>query len=302
MTRYVKVGVEDTFGTAASTWFGVRMKSIEPTVEQNPIYDATIEDYLPTVAVPGHLSISLRGEMIARYNQLTPFLYAFMGETTPEDLSGAGSGPWKWEFTCKEPKSLTVELSEHETWRFLGVGISSMEFTFEAREPVNVSFDAIAKTWEQIASPASPTYTGEPPLVFYDASVSLVEDTTETTLRLKSITVSIDRNLADDYYVVGQRTLWDLHAGEANVTGRLTFYEENVDELIKAISTDSLSQVHIKIVASPSGSDHYLQIDMPAVIYTSGSFSISGRDLITREVEYRALDLKITLHNEVKEV
>lgn len=293
MTRYMKVGYETTYGTPATSLIGVRVRSVEPSIDQSPIYDETIEDYLPADAIAGPLSLSIRSEFAVRHDQITQILAALFGGTPP---TPTGTDPYTWAFTSfGAPKSLTVEIGDPQNtaWQFTGVGISSMEFTFEAREVVTASVDMIAKTYTEV-TPTTPTYSTEQPFAFHEASL-LVDGLPVAGCR--SVTVSIDRSLADDAYVLDDRTLYALHGGIVNVSGRIRLWEDELTEFRKAIGTTGLGNVQLQVKATRG--NYSLTIDMPIAIYNTGSFSISGRDVVDREIEYRALSCSITLVNGV---
>lgn len=291
----MRVGLESTFGTAATSFTPVRVRSVEPTFDQQPIYDETIEDFVPATAVPGPLALSLRAELAARPNQITEILAALMGS---HDVKG-DVAPYTWTFELADPKSLTVEVGDPSTaWQFVGVGISSAEFTFEAREVVTLSLDMIAKSFSETTTPTSLDYSTEQPFVFHEAA--LYVDGSKVA-GCRSVSVSIDRALADDAFVLDDRTLYALHGGVTNISGRLRLWETEIAQFRKVAKTTGWDQVDLQITAV-RGTDYELTLSMPVTIYQSGSFSLSGRDPVDREIEYRALGLKITLKNEVSTI
>ena len=300
VSRYVKVGMEDTFGSEVTPTRGIRVQTVEVNVDRQPILDETIEDYLPPTAVGGPLKVSLSMELAVRPNQVTEILKALMGSA-----SVTGDGPYTWTFTLDEPKSMTVEVGDpYETLLLSGVGVNSVEFTFEAREFVKMSIDCLAKSYRQ-SSFSEPTYSSDKPFVFYEAQLLVDGSKVAGT---KSVSLTVDRGIADDEYVLDDFTLAALRPERTEITGRMTLTEDELAELRRAMygsstassipSSNDLGSAELKIVCTRGS--YKLELNAPIAIYTTGSYSLSGRDRIEREIEFRVVDdFTITLVNDI---
>lgn len=272
--RYFKAGLESEFGGGATTFTPMRVRSIDLSVDQGIIWDETVEGYLPAAGIAGPLGITCRIEAALRPTQLAPLLDAALSLDAQGNLG--------------EPKSLEIVFADEvKEYSLKGVGVRSLEFTFEAREAVTVTADCIAKTLSTSSVGSMPTYSDEEPLAFQYATVYAGDKGGTPTLlaRCRGVTLTIDRGLADDFYVIGDRTLAGLHAGITNMNGRLTVYASEWDTFARAISVNDFSYMSLKIEAARGNS--YFRVTAPIAAVNSGSFAVRARDLITREIEYR---------------
>lgn len=297
--------MEDTFGVAVTPTRGVRVQSVEPNIDRQPIFDETIEDFLPPDAVGGPLKVGLSMELVARPNQITEILQALMGSST---VTSTSEDVYKWDFTLGTPQSMTVEVGDpYETLQIYGVGVNSVEFTFEAREFVKMSVDCIAKNYKQ-SSFSEPTYSNDKPFVFYEAQLRVDGSKVAGT---KSVSLTVDRGIADDEYVLDDFTLNALRPERTEITGRMTLTEDEIAELRRALygsttassigPTNDVGSVQLTIVCDRG--DYQLKLNAPIAVYTTGSYSVSGRDRIDREIEFKVVgDFTITLVNNVPEV
>jgi len=304
-TRWVKVALEPTFGSAIASGStdlrGIRVTSCEPSFDQQVIYDETVEDFLSPNGVGGPLKITASLEMSVRPNQVMELLEALTGSKTT-----TGTSPYTHTFSLSTPKSLTMYIEEEETcWQLYGVGITSAEFTFEAREIVKISADLIGKGYKESVTGLTPSFSTESPFVFHEAAV-LVSDVALTTC--KSATMTIDRGIADDEYVLNDYTLSKLKPERTEITGRLRFQQEEMDELRRALfgtktgtslPTDRVIGKAILELRCISG-NYQLKLRAPVAIYQTASFALSSRDRIERELEYKVVgDISITLVNDL---
>ena len=91
-----------------------------------------------------------------------------------------------------------------------GVGISGMEFNIEVKKFATVKWSWIGMRGITTDSPANdaspPTYSNFPMYVFYNAVLSFGG----TALKLKGLTMSIERKMDEDYYYIGSQFLQGL--------------------------------------------------------------------------------------------
>ena len=91
-----------------------------------------------------------------------------------------------------------------------GVGISGMEFNIEVKKFATVKWSWIGMRGITTDSPTNdaipPTYSSFPMYVFYNAVLSF----DDATLKLKGLTMSIERKMDEDYYYIGSQFLQGL--------------------------------------------------------------------------------------------
>lgn len=299
-SRYCAVGLESSFGTEKTTLKGVNVRSIEPSVDRQVLYDETIEDYLPIAAVGGPLKVELSAEFALRHGQIIEWLVSNMGSYSVVDTSGIGDGPYEWTFTLGSPRSLTIEVGEEsDAKRYIGCAVNSLEFSFSAREMVSVSADMIGKTYKDVTF-AEPTYSTEKPMAFWQAQLKVAGS---KVAGAKEASLKIDRGIADDEYVLDDFTLYRIAPERTEISGSLTLTEDEYDELNRALygsasgstseftkanySDNPLGQAELEIVCSDG--TYSFTATATAAIYEKGSYSLSGRDRIDRKIDYKVL-------------
>ena len=307
--RWLKVGVEDAFGNALTSSSGrlrgVRVTSLKPSIDQGVLVDETIEDYLPPAAVGGALKVGWSVEMSIRPNQVTEILEALMGV---KSTSGVAA-PYTHTFTLGKPKSLTLYAKEEEgIWRSAGVGVKSMELKMNAREIVTASLDCVAKDikrYDVSTSIPDPEFSSEDPFVFYEATV-LVDGVTLATC--KEASLSIDRGIADDEFVLDDYTLAALKAELTKVKGKLKVQQEELSELRRALFGSTTGDVlpttraigNVDLVLKCVSGSYSLQFEMPVALYEKVEWGWNKRDRIEREIDWEAVgSVTVTLVNDV---
>jgi hypothetical protein len=115
---------------------------------------------------------------------------------------------------------------------FYGVGVKSAEFTFEAKEFVKAKYEWLAADMVDGSYDTALTYGSEAPLVFWRATLTMGG----AAISVKSCTLTIDRALDEDQFVLGSFKLYRLvRTGVTDVSGTLTFTEAELLELQRAI-------------------------------------------------------------------
>jgi len=294
--RYCAVGVESSFGSEATTLNGIRARSVEPSIDRQILYDETIEEFLPVDAVGGPLKVELSLESALRHNQIIPFLVSNMGAYS---VTGT-EAPYTWDFSLATPRSLSIDVGYNtEAKRFIGCVVNSLEFSFSAREIITVSASIIGKTYKDVSF-TEPTYSDESPLAFWQASLSIGGLTVTGT---REATLTINRNVSDDEYVLDDFTLYSITPGMTEVSGSLTLTEDEYDELNRLMygsttgststfdksnhSDNPIGNAQIEITAS--NGTNSVTFSGTAAIYTSGSVGITGRDRIEHSIDFRVI-------------
>ncbi len=302
VTRYVKVGIESSYGAGASSLRGMRINRMPIHVDRGALKDPTIENYMPEQIAGGPLKISGSPEFSVRADEIGEILYAVIGK-----VSTTGGGPYVHKFELSDPQSLEFEVGENNTaWSLRGVGIDSITLTFEAKEFVKCSIDYIARSIEE-TNFSAPSFGSHYPLVFHQVKVSRGS----LQLGLHKATLKVSRSLKDDMYVLDSYKLDSLmQDGEGELSGTLTCTERQLSEIRKAMfidgselpDDDELYEFELEIDARYGSGPNLrrLRVTAPVTLYTEASWELSGRDYIEREISYQvAGDLEIELTNGV---
>lgn len=290
--RYLKYGLETSYGSGASTWYGLKVTGFDPgDISHEVLYEESIESYEYETAIAGPLAIDGGTvDCTLRVKQLDRILEAVLGTRA---LSGSASSTAT--YTISHPKSLAFQAGDTSpsgttnAKEFVGVGITTCEFRFEPRDFVTVSLSWQAKDVKE-ASFAAPSYISESPMVFYNA---VVKNGATTLAEAKSATLTIERNLETDTYMIGGRYKTRLRGGRAEISGELTFTDEEFAELKRALygsdtgssTGTTLGQIDLEINLSSSA----FVINAPVTIYESASYSLTGRDESERRISFRGI-------------
>jgi len=163
---------------------------------------------------------------------------------------------------------------------YYGVGVGKAEFTFATKEYVRVSYDWISSQAVDTTYDTTPTYSAENPLVFWRATLTLGTD----PIVAKEATLSIDRALDDDQFVLGQFTRYRLTQTDmTKITGSITLTENQIDMVKIAqygaktnsavAATNDLGAGTIKFTCLKTGGTAGCEFEVPVVF---DSFDFKG--------------------------
>ena len=296
VSRYVRVSLD------GSTFQGIRCTDWDFDVDRQVLVEELIEEDIP-LAEAGGLRNTVTFTSNVRGEEFRPIFSAIIGSESYDDVNGVYSYAWG-----TPQKLAVVALGETiqtsgstQEWSFSDVYISSVEFRFEPNSFVQATVNAVGTSLAD-GTFSAPSYSSKRPLVTRLVTLSL--DT--TTYYPKSVTLTIDRSIADDRYLVGQSTIDPAYYRVANINGSITFREEDLAEIKKAVygegatdqSSNELAEVVLEITAK-SGSDDYIYIKLPAAMYTRGRASVRGRDEAERSVDFRMIKSEPTIEYHV---
>jgi len=310
MSDYVKIGAESTYGGgAASTTTGCIVTTVTEDVDRSVMVEETIDTSLPRAAIAGALKVNGTIECNLRPRQFLELLTAVMGTLTDNTTYNT--------LTLSEPGSVELQVGESISGTsferdYVGVGISSVDMTFEAKEFVKATFNWIAQNYSDTTYAAPSSYTSENPVVFYNASVAIAGGS--TTYNIKSLDMTIDRKLDEDQFTLGAFTLRRLAVtGNTEVSGTITFTEDEFAEFKRAIygttsgtsvpTTNDLGSASLVITCLDLAGDNALIITAPIAVYTTASKNSSGNADVEKTVDYQVItgstDFKIDVYNAV---
>lgn len=295
MANYVKVGLEGTFGTPAASTSGILVTGVSDTTDRGSMIEETISDYLPRSAYGGALQPSGTIDANLRALQCENLIHALMGT---QSIAGTTR-----TYTFGEPDSFTLKLGEDTSakkeFTYTGCGISSADFAFETKDFTKITFNWIAKDVSNTSSgfDVAVSYTNEQPIVFYRAYVTIAGD---SSIGIKSLSMSIDRGLDTEQFVLGSFKRYRLAmTSQTSVTGSVTFTENEFDELMKAMFGDStnltipdnnqLGTGSMVIECRTVDGNSTFVITCPISIYNNVSRNLSGKTEVEKTVDYTVI-------------
>lgn len=298
MTKYLRVGVEDTPYGAGTTLVSVPIKvtSFNKTINRNEMIEETTDSQLVNYAGVGAYGLSGSLECLLRPTQTRPLLYGLLGEfVEPDPPDGTEY------YELGDPLPLVFLLGEDfnvESYEQIisGVGITSATITCEAKEFVKMSFDWVAQLSEDgdddYALPAD--YATELPITFYHCSV--LKDDVEIT-KIKSSEITIDRKLDDEQFYVSDPLLGYLVAtGATDVTGTMTVGEREILAIRSAVYGDEgattlvdnlFESFVLEYVFLDAAGDEAMRIVIDEVFFNEASDSQSGKAEAEKTLNYR---------------
>jgi len=309
--RYLKFGIEDTFGDGYSSGedTSMPMTSVSLEIDRQPLYEESIETYNPINVFGGGLSVSGSVEGTLRPRSMVDILEALCGKR--EDVGDNAV------FTLDYPKSLEFNIGEKvinestET-KLVGVIASELNITAESGEIVTFTLDYIAKEPSQTSFDNSFEVEKTRPVVFYGASVQIDNGGGYQNLKVQSFNTTLNRSIDDDYYVLDSATLDGIQLdGHAEFNGELTFTEREFEEMKRMIYGDDVNtfpanndlQVSkLKFVGKDVDGDDCIEIEFPAAVWISGERTISGQDPVEKTLSFRLVEndadeFKITVYD-----
>ena len=303
MTKYLKVGdtLETTYGTIPGgiTYAPVRARVISNPVDRGVMMEENIESNIPTAGYGGALKVGGSIEGNLRPLQMITLIHSVMGVKTATASPAAG-----FNFTLGSPSSFCMKVGE-ETGSGLnieqiyrGCGVKSMNLNIPAKEFTVAKFDWLAKIYDPgtFSAPTEGDYSVEQPIVFYNAEVSIAGS---QSVRVKSITLDINRAVDEERFVVGDYTLQELGVnGMTSVGGTITFTEQEYAEFKRALygvsagtaldTANALGSVALVITCTniaASETDKMI-ITAPTTLYTTTDTTISGQSEVEKRINF----------------
>lgn len=293
VNKYVKAGVQSDLETAASSLTPVSATEFTVSVDQQVVYINTMDSYNPADAVFGPLKISESFTTYAIPGQIDIFLEAIFGAKSTPDVGVA-------EYTLSEPKALTVEVGDEEgnAYKLTGVLVTSAELSFDIKDVMKFTGNYVARYIEDTTHNYA-AGSGKP-YVIWDTTITV----DGSTFKLSEFSLTIERGIAEDAYVIGSRLLDEIRYGETNVNGSGTIARSMLSEFKRAVygSTTATapqnepSYADITITAKTPDGNNMMVIDLPTVVYPKGTLTMNATDFSTRSFDWRLVgdQIKVT--------
>jgi Phage tail tube protein len=212
-------GPETVYGDGATgeTWYKLRATGIGDPVNRNVAFEEALDIAAPTYAVGGTYVVNGTLDSTLRFGSMAPLFESMLGATAGTTYY-LGDTPTSYAF-CIGDEQANVQTS------YYGCGISSMEFTFAVKEMVKVRMSWLGQKAQVIASNShiAPEFfvapTADNAAVFYNSIINV----NSVPLRVKSLTLRIDRKFDTDYFYIGSPLLQGLYMnGQTEISGTMT--------------------------------------------------------------------------------
>jgi hypothetical protein len=298
------VGVESIYGTrvAPSTFIPFESESLALTqeyIENQPLMSGVM------VQPEGYHVSSTRSaegsvEMLYFDRGMGKILNMLTGSTvtpaTPSGATNARTQTFPIGLTSPVGKSLTLQVGRPDTtgtvrpFDYVGCKVSEATISVEAGEAATLSLNVDSRDEKTDQSLATPTYSAAAkPYGFQAWSLSIGGS---AAVNVRSLTITIPLNMATDRYNLGNSGVKDeplVNAqSELAVSATLEFQS-------LADHTRFRNESVVALAASATGAliedalYYKTEITIPAAKQVSSNPVVAGPDLVTSDVEFRAL-------------
>lgn len=276
------LGVEGTFGSAASTYVNLPIKTHSLDLTKERLQGQDIQsDRMPRVSRHGNRNAAGSIEVDLRKGNYDDLLEAAM-------LSSFDSND---EMTVGiTPKFLTLEdrLEDIGQYRlFTGMTVSSASFSITPNQMVETTFEMVGKdmTISQSPKTVSASTTNKP----FDSYNGAIYDGGVATSNLLGIVTSLEFSITNSFaptFVVGDDTTPHLEYQRSIIEGTLSCYFEDLT-LVNKFLNETESELQVS-VDDPSGTNAYT-FYMPRIKYNGASVPLANQQSRIIELPFEAL-------------
>lgn len=298
------IGAESTYGTrvAPTTFLPFESESLALTQEyiaNQPLMSGVMVQpsgyhVSSTRSVEGSIEMLLHDRGMGKlFNLLTG---SSVSPATPAGATNARTQTFPIGLTSPVGKSVSIQVGRPDTsgtvrpFDYLGTKITEASIAIESGSAATLSLSVDARDEKTDQTLATPTYSASAkPYGFKNWSIS-VDGSSHT--RVRSLTITIPLNMATDRYHLGNSGVKDeplLNAqSELGVSATLEF--ASLADHTRFRNESVVALVATAQNALIEGSLYYkTEITIPAAKQVSSNPVVAGPDLVTSDVEFRAL-------------
>jgi hypothetical protein len=300
--RSVALNVETAFGGGTPVPTApLHVTAINDPVDRGAMLEETIGYPLYASAYGGALRLSGTLEGVLRMPSMDPLFQGIFGAPTVGTYSIANF-----------PKSLVMEVVDDSTgvdkcFRYVGVGIKSLELTMAAKDFVRTRWDWFAKDVSQVTESTLGAYPADLPGVFYGAALSLGGSAVD---HIKTLSLKIDRKLDDDYFVIGHSKIQDLAiAGVGDIGGSVTVGQKYWPEFQRAVfggtstttigdtSANTLGTATFSLDLNDPDGGSICEITADWLCYLDASRQMQGRNMVDKTMNFKLIGDTLEVHD-----
>lgn len=298
------IGNESTYGTrvAPTTFIPFESESLALTqeyIENQPLMSGVM------VQPQGYHVASTRSaegsvEMLYFDRGMGKILNLLTGSSvspaTPSGATNARTQTFPIGLTSPVGKSLTIQVGRPDTtgtvrpFDYIGSKISEASIAVEAGGAATLSLNVDARDEKTDQSLATPTYTAAAkPYGFQNWGISIGGS---AAANVRSLTITIPLNMATDRYNLGNSGIKDepLVNAQSEIAVSATLEFRSLADHNRFRNETVVALVATATGALIEGSHYYkTEITVPAAKQVSSNPVVAGPDLVTSDVEFRAL-------------
>jgi hypothetical protein len=290
MSRYLGIGKQTGFGTAATPSKFIAATSVNLTPNEEKDYPYTIADRAPLFVQPSQKYSELEAEMMLwPEGGLENILHAFFQNVTTTTLDST-NGVYQHTFTPAEfNPTITYYTLEAgydpglQALRAPNCVVDSLEFSFASDSPPTLSIAAVGD-FPSAVSRAAPSFPAVRPFGVPDVSVLIGGSPAE----LQELSIELNNNVGRIHDLNGALKALELQGLE--VSGSFSVRFRNATHLNNFLNRTETS-LKVTMTGPVAGSSHNysLEIELPRIVYDAWSAEISEADLLVQDVDFQAL-------------
>jgi len=290
MSRYLGLGKQTGFGTAATPTKFIAANSVSLTPNEEREFSHTIADRAPLFVQPSQKYSEIEVEtMIWPEGGLENILHAFFQNVNTTTLD-ATNGVYRHTFT---PASFNPTVTYYtfeagfdpglQALRTPNCVINSLEFSFANASAPTLSISAIGD-FPSAVSRSTPSFPAVRPFAVPDVSVQIGGSPAE----LRELSIEFVNNVERVHDLNGALRAIELQGLE--VSGSFSVRFRNMTHLNNFLNRTETSLRATLTGPIAGGSHNYsLEIELPRIVYDSWNAEISEADLLVQDVDFKAL-------------
>jgi hypothetical protein len=278
----VGIGVESSFGVAASTYTNLPIKTHSLDLTKERLQGQDIQsDRMQRVDRHGNRAVSGSIEVDLRKGNYDDLLEsAFLSTFDSSDQITIGT----------TPKFLTIEDAMNDIGQyrlFTGMVVSTASFSLAPNQMIETTFEMVGK--DMVVSGTGKTTSASTINAPFDSYNGAIYEGGVTSGDLSAIVRSIDFSITNSFaptYVIGSGSAPHLEYGRAVIEGTMSVYAEDAT-FINRFLNESESEIQVS-VDDPSGANAYT-FYMPRVKYNGASVPLANEQSRIIELPFVAL-------------
>jgi hypothetical protein len=290
MTRYLGIGKQTGFGTAATPNKFVAVNSISLAPNEERDYPFTIADRAALFVQPAQKYSEIEAEMMLwPEGGIENILHAFFQNVTTTTLD-ATNGVYRHTFT---PAGFNPTITYYtfeagydpglQALRAANCVVDSLEFSFASDSVPTLSFSAVGD-YPTLVARSTPSFPAVRPFQVPDVSAQIGGSPAE----LQELSIELGNNVERIHDLAGSLKAIELQALE--VSGSFSVRFRNTAHLSNFLNrTETSLKVTLEGPVAGGSYNYSLEIELPKIVYDAWGAEVSEADLLVQDVDFRAL-------------
>jgi hypothetical protein len=294
----VSINKQNSFGTAATSWFKVPFASEDFNFTYGELTDDSIQGRFDE---PDRVTgiAGVQGNITANFDPLVSghFIRACFGLNYS---CTSGTGPvYTWKFNpatanfdaanCTlPPYSFQIDQGESNvssSFLLQDCFVNNWELSLAAGAYLRNTFSIVGVSAALIVKSAAPNYAVTPrPLIWSAASISIGGAAVQ---RFQDFKLSFNNNIGTQDRIAGSKTHTYFWRDGFRQFGRFTATADMAQADWLAMKNETEQRLLINVLGA--GASEYVTVDIPRFVYTAHPLGVSGPGMVTISLEGRAM-------------